>query len=362
MSSDAGRRPWVFVGSYGPPDRATVHVCIFDESSGDLRVVGSVGGLTNPSFLTVSPCGRRLYAVSETGVGSDGMPGSLRAFELTGGRDSPELTPLNHRPSGGDHPCHLSIDAEGRWLAVSNYGSGSVAVLAIRPDGSLGEVASLVSHEGAGPHPERQAGPHVHATTFMPDGRFLVAADLGIDRLLVHAFDPRTGSLTLHGETSTRPGAGPRHLAIHPDGEHLFVVNELDSTLTVYRWDPDAGSLDGLCTLSTLASNAPVNIASDLAVAVDGRHVYVANRGDDSVAVFAFERGRMSRLTLRPSGGAWPRSIGLTASGRFLLAANEHADHVAVLPLGLGGAEVGGPVARVPIPCPTCVALVDAGR
>lgn len=353
-----GGRQLLVVGSYGSADAATIHVCAVDESSGALGVVASAGGLANPSFLAVSPGGEHLYAVSETGAGSDGAPGRVAAFRLTGRVDSVELAPLNHQLSGGDHPCHLSIDPDGKWLAVANYGSGSVAILPIRPDGSLGEMASLVRHAGAGAHPHRQDGPHVHSTTFMPGGRFLVAADLGIDRLLVHAFDPQTGSVTAHGEAKTRPGAGPRHLAVHPDRTHVFVVNELDNTVTTYVWGA-AGVLDEVATLPTLPPNAPESIAADVAVAADGRYVYVSNRGHDSIAVFAFGHGRVSSLGIYPSGGAWPRSIGLTAGGGYLLSANQHSGRLAVLPLRSGGAVVGDRVDQVGITRPTCVVLVE---
>lgn len=348
---------WLFVGSYGRSDHATIHICSLNETSGDLCVVGSASGISNPSFLAVSPGGGHLYAVGETGLDGDGTPGSVHAFRIVTRPDALELAALNQQPSGGDHPCHLAIDIDGRWLVVSNYGTGSVAVLPIRPDGGLGEIASIVQHEGNGPHPDRQRGPHAHATTFTPDGRFLIAADLGADRLLISAFDPRTGSLRLHGEVETHAGAGPRHLAFHRDAAHLFVVNELENSVTLYDWDAAAGTLRELSTLPTLPPDAPESIAADIRLAADGHHIYVSNRGHDSVAGFAFDRGRWTRTAVRPCGGAWPRGLGLGPRGDHLLVANQHSDEVVVLPVLAGGSDIGAPVARVRIPRPSCIAV-----
>ncbi len=347
----------LFVGSYGPADAATIHACSFDAARGELRMGASTSGITNPSFLVVSPDGAHLYAVSETGVVSDGSPGAVHAFRIAQEAGAVALNPVNERASGGDHPCHLTIHADGRWLVVSNYGTGSVVVLPIHADGSLGDVTSHLQHDGRGPHPERQEGPHAHAAIFTPDGRFVIAADLGIDRLLVSAFDPDAGTLRPHGEVATRPGAGPRHLAFHPSGSHLLVVNELDNTVTLYDWDGTGGRLREVSTLPTLEPGAPENLAADIRVAPDGRHLYVSNRGDDSIAVFAFERHRLMRLAVRPCGGAWPRGLSLTPGASHLLAANQHTGEVSVLPVLADGADVGGPVARARIPRPTCVAL-----
>lgn len=356
MSADFGSRHRVFVGSYGPRDAPTIHICVLDETVGALHVTGSATGITNPSFLVVSASGHHLYAVSETGRSGDGPPGAVHAFRIVTSGADVELVALNHQASGGDHPCHLAIDASGRWLAVSNYGTGSVTVLPIRHDGTLGEIASLQRHDGSGPN-VRQDGPHAHAASFSPDGRFLLAADLGIDRVLVSEFHPDSGSLRRHGEAVSRAGAGPRHMAFHPDGAHLFVVNELDNTVTLYDWDTRAGVLRERCTVSTLPPGAPDNIAADVRVSTDGRYVYVSNRGHDSVAVFDFDRSRLIRVAVRSCGGSWPRGLGLGPGGHHLLAANERADAVAVLPLLEGGADLGTPTSEIGIERPTCVAF-----
>lgn len=357
MSADLGSRHRVFVGSYGPRSAPTIHICALDETVGELHVIGSATGITNPSFLVVSASGHHLYAVSETGRSGDGSPGAVHAFRIVNSGAAVELVALNHQTSGGDYPCHLAIDASGRWLAVSNYGTGSVAVLPIRHDGGLGEIASLQRHDGSGPNVRRQDGPHAHSAIFSPDGRFLLAADLGIDRVLVSEFRPDSGSLRRRGEAVTRSGAGPRHMAFHPEGAQLFVVNELDNTVTLYDWDARTGDLRERCTLSTLPPGAPDSIAADIRVSADGRYVYVSNRGHDSVAVFDFDRSRLIRVAVRNGGGSWPRGLGLAPGGHHLLAANERADAVAVLRLLEGGADLGAPTSEIGIERPTCVAF-----
>jgi hypothetical protein len=154
----------LYIGSYASTDQPGIYVCTFDDTTGELGVRGSFAGVTNPSFLVVHPNGRSLYAVSETNQQKDGTPGAVWAFRCI--HESWSIEPLNHQLSGGDLPCHLEIDASGRWLLVSNYGSGSVGVLPILADGTLGEMTDLDQHHGNGPHPERQEGPHAHSATF----------------------------------------------------------------------------------------------------------------------------------------------------------------------------------------------------
>jgi 6-phosphogluconolactonase len=266
--------------------------------------------------------------------------------------------PLGHRPSGGDHPCHLGIDRSGRWLAVANYGTGSASVFPIGTDGALGAATATVRHSGRGHHPGRQAGPHAHAAVFSADGRLLMVADLGVDRVVVYGFDDRDGTLVRVADLVCAPGAGPRHLALHPDGTHVFVVNELDSTLSVYAVDGPSGEVQPSHTVSTLPEPHPGNLAAGVHLSPDGTHVYVSNRGHDSIATFAWEPGTgLQRSTVRPSGGRTPRSFALTPDGRHLVVANQGSDALTVLPVLPGGGDVGAAVARIGVTAPTCVVV-----
>ncbi len=347
----------LLVGGYAAADQPGIHAFRFDELGGTLAAHGSFAGIANPSFLLAHPNRRWLYAVGETSRQQDGGSGSVWALRFEAG--SGTIEPINQRPSGGDAPCHLELDSTGRWLLVSNYSSGSVAVLPILADGALGEPADLVQHHGSGPDPQRQAEPHAHSATLAPGGRFVVVADLGLDQLLVYELDPSTGKLVLHAHAGTRPGAGPRHLAFHPGGRHLYAANELDSTVSVYDYDAANGTLSERQTLDTLPPGAPHNQVADIHITPSGDRLYVSNRGHNSIAVFDVgPDGRLAPVAIVPCGGDWPRNFALAPGGRFILVANQYSDDVSVLPLLAGAEAIGAPVTRVSVGQPACVRFV----
>lgn len=349
----------LYVGSYASADQAGIHGCLFDDVTGDLIVRGSFAGIVNPSFLSVHPNGRLLYAVSETSQQKDGTPGTVWALRCT---DEPwSMEPINHQMSGGDWPCHLEINSTGQWLLVSNYGSGTVGVLPILPDGALGKMTDLIQHYGSGPNPERQEGPHAHSATFSPDQRFVIVADLGMDALLVYAFDSSTGRLHEPTHTSTRPGAGPRFKVFHPSGQRVYIDNELDNTAAVYEYDAESGTLRELQIVETLPPTAQESAIAGIQISPAGDRLYVSNRGHDSISIFKIEEdGRLTRLAIRPCGGRCPRNIAISSNGRFLLVANQENDEVVVLPVLDGVEELGAPVASITASGPSCVQFVKA--
>lgn len=338
-----------FVGGYAAPEDPGIHVFALDESAGELHEVGAHRGVTNPSFVLPHPDGLHLYAVQETG-GS--VPGAVHAFGIEREPGRVGLAPLGHRSSEGDHPCHLALHPSGRWLSVSNYSSGNVVVFPVGAEGSLGERTAAVQHEGRGPHPARQEGPHAHSSVFSPDGRFLVVADLGIDRLAVYRFDAGVGALARHAMVPTAPGSDPRHMVFDSDGRHLYVVGELDNSLTRYEWDDGEIRMDA--GVSTLPPDAEETTSAD--IHLFGGRVYVSNRGHDSVAVFSVD-GNLRRTAVHSSGGAWPRGFAVSPSGRHLLVANRHTDEIVLLPLLAEGGDIGPAVARARVPEPACVAF-----
>ncbi len=347
----------LYIGSYAAADQAGIHACTFDDATGELTARGSFVGVANPSFVVVHPHGYWLYAVSETSQQKDGMSGAVWAFRYT--HEPWSMEPINHQPSGGDWPCHLVIDSSGRWLLVSNYGSGTVGVLPILADGTLGEMTDLIQHHGRGPHPERQEGPHAHSATFAPDQRFVIVADLGIDALLVYAFDPSAGRLRAHTHTTTRPGAGPRHMAFHPSGQCVYVANELDNTVAVYDYDATNGRLREQQIVDTLPPTPLENTVADIHVSPPGDRVYVSNRGHDSVAIFEVEAdGRLAPVAIRSCGGQCPRNFAIAPGNHFLLVANQQSDEVGVLPVRGGSEALGAPIARAAVTRPSCVCFV----
>ncbi|MEU3187604.1 lactonase family protein [Streptomyces sp. NPDC006923] len=314
-----------FIGSFTSPGGRGIIVAAVDAETGALTERGATDAVADPSFLALAPGGSVLYAVSEQ------EEGAAAAF-LAPAADAVDATPRligEPVPVCGAGPTHLTLTAG--HLLTANYGSGSVSVLPVGGDGALRAVSGVLQHEGGGPHPDRQRGPHAHQVTADPSGRWVLSTDLGTDSVRICALDAASGELTTHGETTLRPGAGPRHLAFHPAGGHAYVLCELEPTLTVCRWDAATGVLEPVGETSVLPDSAAVeSFASAVVVARDGRFVWVANRGHDSIAVLALDETyeKAELVTTVPCGGRWPRDLALDPAGRRLYAANEHSGDV----------------------------------
>jgi 6-phosphogluconolactonase len=327
MNNAPAAESLLLVGSYAETEQPGIYLFRYDKSDHQLHAAGAINGIVNPSFVAAHPRGPWLYAVSES------SPGAVWAIAMQD--DSPGGTLINQQPSGGDAPCHIAIDASGSWLLVANYSSGTVGVLPIQRNGALGEMTDLIQHHGSGVNPERQDGPHAHSATFTPDQRFVIVADLGIDQLLVYAFDAAAGKLHARQQIDTEPGAGPRHLAFDPSGRFVYVANELSSSVGVYGYHAEQGRLDLRQTIATIPASAGKNLAAAIRVAASGQQVYVSNRGHNSIAVFdADDDGRLTYSAILPCGGNWPRDFTIAPGGDALLIANERSDGISVLPLG----------------------------
>ena len=347
-------RVLVFASGYAAANHHAIQAFIFDEARGTLTPHGSFAGILNPSFIIVHPNGRWLYAVSETSQATDGSSGGVCAMSFE--REPFAMRLLNRQPSGGDSPCNLQLDRTGHWLFVSNYGTGSASVFPLEEDGSLGEMSNQVQHSGSGPNKQRQQGPHVHSVTLSQDNQFALVADLGLDQIVTYRFDPKAGTLSRQGETRARPGAGPRHLAFHPNGEWLYAANELDSTVTFYDYDAASGRLLEKQCLSTIPADSPENIIGDIHVSATGQRLYVSNRGHNSLAVYDIGVDGCLTLVSTPNcGGNWPRNFALAPNGKFILVANQYSNEVCVLPV-LGGTEaLGASVARATVEGVSCI-------
>ena len=282
----------MYAGTYTRGASRGIYGYRFQANAGRLKPLGVMVEMADPSFLVLHPNGRLLFAVSESANTADAF-----TVDAQTGR----LAFLNEVPSGGQGPCHLALDATGRWLAVANYNSGSIALIPVKPDGRLGEAAAVERHQGAGVNPERQQGPHAHQVVFSPDNRFLLAADLGLDRIFAYRFDAARGSLAPNDPpfTTLAAGSGVRHLAFHPNGKMVYAIQEMASTVTAFRYDPATGALDGFQTVPTLPpSFKGANTTAEIAINADGSVLYGSNRGHDSIALFAIDP---ERFTLTPT-------------------------------------------------------------
>ena len=324
----------LYVGTYTDEgNTAGIHLIRMDRGSGKLEHVGAVNSGANPSFLAIHPNGRVLYAVNELGTFKGRKTGAVAAFEIAG--DTGALTRRNEQPSEGGAPCFVSTDRSGKVVLVANYSGGNVALLPLKEDGTLSPATDVEQHTRSGPSPAGREAAHAHCIIADPSNRFVLAADLGLDRVFLYRLDVESNSLR-HvdgGDAVMHTGAGPRHLAFHPTLPLVFVANELDSTITTLRFDAERGQLSPLETRSTLPTGwTGRNFPGDIHVAPSGRTLYVSNRGHNSLAVIAVavSTGALTLEQVIPTGGDWPRNFSLDPASRWLLVANQRSNSIVV--------------------------------
>jgi 6-phosphogluconolactonase len=350
-------RSFFFVSGYASVEQPGILSFSFNESTGEIRQVASYTGVNTPSFVIAHPNGKWLYAVSETGIDSHGVSGSVWSFRFISEPFS--IQPINQQTSSGDWPCHLQLDATGSWLIATNYGTGNAALYPLQADGSLSEITDFVQHQGRGLNAARQEGPHAHSSIFTPDNRLAIIADLGIDQLVIYQFDQANGKLRPHSSVNTTPGAGPRHLVFHPNGKWLYTSNELNSTVSLYEYDSANDTFVDKQNIPTIPSDSPENIVADIHIADSGQRLYVSNRGHNSIAVYDIRPdGILTLVNILTCGGNWPRNFALSRSGQFLLVANQYSNEVCVLPIREGVEALGAPVARVAVTGASCVQFI----
>jgi 6-phosphogluconolactonase len=320
-----------FRGAHGPG----LSVYAFDETTGTTTLLQETRGVDNPTFLSVTPDGRHIYANSEVFGWAEGL---VSAFRMT--PSPPRLRPINAQPAMGSITAHNSFDATGRFLLVANYAMGvaedegpgqAVVVFPLRPDGGLAPAVSSAPHTGRGPNAVRQERAHAHCVRVSPDNRFAIVADLGLDALFAYPFDAGTGRLGQPRRTDVTPGSGPRHFLFHPNGALALIVGELDSTVTSLRYDAASGGFATLDRVSVIPVGATGNHCADIQLHANSRVCYVSNRGHDSVAQVGVdpESGRLTMLGTTPCGGPCPRNLALDPSGRILAVANQNGDNIA---------------------------------
>ncbi len=348
----------VYAGTYTGGASEGIYVLDFDAQTGRLGHPQLAAKTGNPSFLALHPAKPLLYAVGEATRESGEKWDSVTAFLVE--PETGALTQLNRASSRGGGPCHVAVAPAGRHVAVANYGSGSIAALPIREDGPLGEASAFVQHTGSSIHPQRQREAHAHSVTFDPTGRFLFAADLGTDQIMVYRFNDMLGTLEANDPPSVHlaPGAGPRHFAFHPSGKFAYVINELDCTITAFTYDPAAGRLDPIHSVTTVPGDfTGDNTTAEIKVHPSGRFVYGSNRGHDSIAVFTIDAGSGA---LTPAGwtstqGKTPRNFNMDPEGRFLIAANQESDTLAVFRIDPASGALEPTGQTVAVPSPVCV-------
>src|SRR5687768_7193669 len=327
-----------------------------DPSSGKLRLETVAKGIVNPSFLEIHPSQRFLYAVNEVQsfAGQDG--GGVTAYSIH--PRSGELSLLNDQFSHGKDSCYISVEQTGQFALIANYTSGSIAMFPIQADGRLGPATEVIQHSGSSVHPERQAGPHAHCILPDPTNRFAIVADLGMDKLLVYRMDLEYGKLHKHAEVDVQAGAGPRHLTFHPNGHYAYLINELDFTLTGYRYQAEFGTFEELQTVPALPKDFKgENLCADVHVSPNGKYLYASNRGHDSVVCFLIDEntGQLAYRGHTLTAGREPRNFAIDPSGIFMLVANQKTHNTVTFKIDLETGELIKTDHEVEVSMPVCL-------
>ena len=351
--------PYLFIGTYTSGKSKGIYVYRFNESTGTGTEVSTIGA-KNPSYLSLSPDGKHLYATDEDESG--GAVGAY-AFEPATGR----LALLNSQSSRGSCPCYVSEDKSGKWVFVANYCSGTLAALAVNTDGSLAPAIQVITQFGKGPDTARQESAHVHSTIFSPDQKFLLAADLGTDEEHVYAFSPGQNIPLTEPRDSVaklQPGTGPRHIAFHPDRPDVYILGELSGTVDAFHFDTNTGKLNHFQRIPSTPEHFKGDPGSaDIHIRADGKFLYASNRGtSNTLAVFAIEKdGKLSMRQTISVNGKHPRNFVIDPSGRFLLVANRDSDNIVIFSIDPVSGLLKATGKEISIPNPVCLKFLAGG-
>ncbi|HZL37739.1 MAG TPA: lactonase family protein [Tepidisphaeraceae bacterium] len=360
----AGNKPAsvrVYLGTYTSGTSKGVYMCNLDLASGALSEPRLAGEAQNPSFLAISPDRRFMYTADEFGKFAGGSAISAFAIENDG-----TLKHLNDQPLTGG-PCYVSTDKTGHVIFAADYGNGTVASFTAGPDGALSEPVLIDQHRGVAFDPKRQAGPHAHCIDADAANKFVLSCDLGLDKVFVYRLDARTGQLTANDppSASVNPGSGPRHLAFHPNGKLVYVIDELASTITAFSYDAQHGTLHQIETMLTLpAGFTGQSSCAEIAIHPNGKFLYGSNRGHDSIAIFAIDTqtGKLTSKGHVSTQGKNPRSFGIDPSGTWLIAANQNSDNLVVFRIDPNTGALSPAGKTISLGAPVCVKFMEAGH
>ncbi|PTN09729.1 lactonase family protein [Mangrovibacterium marinum] len=345
----------LYVGTYSVENSEGIYAYSFDPENGDLRYQSVTSNRENPSFICLSPDRKKLYAVGETDNFENQDSGSVTAYKIE--KDG-TLSRLNQLATQGNHPCHVCLSPDGATLVASNYTSGSISIYSVNRDGSLAEMSQLIQHEGSGPDTIRQQGPHAHSSQFSADGRLLMTADLGLDKLFFYRSLPDSMTYVPASPASVQmePGAGPRHFAYTRDMQYIYVMNEMASTVSVLKKGDEGYEL--VSSVSSLPADFEgTKAGADIHLSGDERFVYCSNRGQNTLSVFArnTDDGSLSIIQNEPVQGNWPRNFVLSPDGKFVLVANQYSNNIAVFARDEQSGRLTFTGKNYQIPSPVCL-------
>jgi 6-phosphogluconolactonase len=355
----------LYIGTSTNAQGQGIYMMRMDPKSGALTTPTLAAEAKNANFLAIHSNNKYLYACAELSGATGGAKGggvASYSIDATSGK----LTAMNEQPSGGRGPCYVSVDNSGKNVLVANYGSGAVACIPISDDGKLREPSAIVQHEGKGADAKRQDGPHAHLINTDPANRFVLATDLGLDKVMIYRFDSAKGSLTPNYPPAgvVAPGAGPRHIAWHPNQKILYVINEMGNTITAFHYDADRGVLSEFQTVRTLPADFTAhNPTAEVIVHPSAKFLYGSNRGHNSIARFSIDaEGKLTPLGHTGTQGDIPRNFVIDPSGQFLLAANQKTGNIIVFSIDQSTGDLTPTGAKVDVPAPTCIRFLPAAK
>lgn len=349
-----------YVGTLtNPAPSEGIYLGTLDTESGKLGPLKVAAKTKNPNFLALSRDRQFLYASISSPHGS--------AVEAYARRPDGTLLLLNERPAGGDDCCHVSVDATGHSVFVANYGGGNVAGFVTKSNGSLNERTALIPFTGSGPNPSRQKKPYGHAIYPDPENKFVYACDLGSDSVWIFRLDAEHGTLTPTHPPAAKlpPGAGPRHLAFHPNGKWVYVANELDMTVSVFQRNLLTGQLTLIKSVSTLPEGASIEGVSvaEIEFHPSGKWLYVSNRGCDTIAVFAVASdGSLTLIENVPSVVKFPRSFAIDPTGKWMITAGQKDNRIAVLKINPETGKLTPTAQQAEVGVPVCILFVGGSN
>lgn len=355
-NSYSQKKDIIYAGTNSVRGSKGIYVFQFDRSSAKLAEIQTVGGGSSPNFLALSPDKKYLYAVYSTGTLNEGN-GSVMSFKIDPSAGT--LSKINELSSQGSGPAHVSVDPRGRFVYVSNYGAGNLAVYPINKDGSLGGASDIVRHTGNSIIKGRQEGPHVHSAIPSANGRFLYVSDLGIDKVMIYKVQ-NNGKLTPASSPFAQniAGSGPRHFTLHPNNNFAYSVEELSSTVASFRVNRGNGALSSQERLPMLPPDFKAqNSAADIHFSPDGKFLYASNRGHESLVIYKVDAktGRMSLVGHESTGGKHPRNFMIDKKGDFVFTANQNTDNIVVLKRDKETGKLTPNGENVMVPAVTCL-------
>lgn len=353
----------VYIGTYTSSGKSEgIYIYKFNPVSGDLMPYKVVKNVVEPSFLTIDKSHKFLYAVNETEEFEGKKSGAVSAFAID--RKTGDLSFLNKQPSLGGAPCYITVGENGKFVLVANYVGGNIAVFPVEAGGKLGASVDLEQFAGSSVNKDRQESAHAHSIVLDRENRFAFANDLGTDKVMIYQFDDKTGKLETNPAQPfyhSKPGAGPRHFAFHPNDKFAFIINELDSSVTSLAYDKTNGTLKEIQTVSTLPPNfSGENTCAEIAVAPSGKFLYGANRGHDSIAAYRIDEngGQLEYIENVFTGGKTPRNFAIDPTGNFILAANQNSDNIVIFRIDEKSGKLTPTGKIAAVPTPVCLDII----